>query len=125
MGAANRFLEDAFLPDFNARFAVEAAQPEDGHRRSPDPADLACIVSIPEPRVVAKDWTIRWRNRVLQLPCEAAEFIQSGRQVTVCDPLHGPILVTCSTHRKKCFDPGKVVVPLRNCGNPGQEVFEL
>ena len=91
--AANRFLEETFLPEFNARFAVKAARPQDGHRRLSNPADLACIVSIQESRVVGKDWTIRWRNRVLQLPREAAEFIQSGQRATVCELLDGVLRV--------------------------------
>jgi len=93
LAAANRFLADVFLPEFNARFKVTAAQPEDVHRPLANPADLARIVSIQESRVVAKDWTVRWQNKVLQLPREAAEFIQSGRRVTVCEPLEGPLRV--------------------------------
>jgi hypothetical protein len=88
---ANRYLEEEFLPELNARFGVPAGQPEDAHRPLADGVDLARIVSIQESRVVAKDWTVRWRNRVMQLPREAAEFIQSGRRVTVCEPLVGPL----------------------------------
>ena len=93
LAAANRFLEEVFLPELNARFGVTAAQPDDMHRPLSNAADLARIVSIQESRVVAKDWTVRWQNRVLQLPREAAQFIQSGRRVTVCEPLEGPLRV--------------------------------
>jgi transposase len=93
LDAANRFLKEEFLPDLNARFGVSAVQPQDAHRPSPDGADLARIVSIQETRVVAKDWTVRWRNCVMQLPRECAEFIQSGRRVTICEPLVGPLRV--------------------------------
>jgi transposase len=91
--AANRFLEETFLPEFNARFAVKASSPEDGHHRLGDGVDLARILSIQEPRVVAKDWTVRWHNRVLQLPSESAAFVQSGQRVTVCEPLDGVLRV--------------------------------
>jgi transposase len=91
--AANRFLEESFLPEFNARFAVKSASSEDGHHRLSDTVDLARILSIQEPRVVAKDWTVRWRNRVLQLPSESAAFVQSGQRVTVCEPLDGVLRV--------------------------------
>jgi hypothetical protein len=91
--AANRFLNDGFLSEFNARFQVAAAQPEDGHHPLSDSIDLAHIVSIQESRVVAKDWTIRWQNNVLQLPVEVAEFIQCGHRVTVCEPLEGSLRV--------------------------------
>ena len=91
--AANRFLDEAFLAEFNARFAVPAVAAEDWHRPLSAATDLSRIVSIQESRVVAKDWTLRWRNRVLQLPCEAAEFIRSGQRVTVCEPLDGVLRV--------------------------------
>jgi len=91
--AANRFLEEKFLPEFNARFSVNASLPEDGHHRLSDSVDLARILSIQEPRVVAKDWTVRWHNRVLQLPRESAAFVRSGQRVTVCEPLDGTLRV--------------------------------
>ena len=90
---ANRFLDKTFLPEFNARFAVPAVESEDWHRPQSVGMDLSCIVSIQESRVVAKDWTLRWRNRVLQLPRETAEFIRSGQRVTVCEPLDGVLQV--------------------------------
>jgi hypothetical protein len=93
LAAANRFLEGAFLVEFNARFAVAAAGAEDWHRPLSAGMDLSRIVSIQEPRVVAKDWTLRWRNRVLQLPRETADFIRSGQRVTVCEPLDGVLRV--------------------------------
>ena len=93
LDSANRFLDDAFLAEFNARFAVAAAGAEDWHRPLSAATDLPRIVSIQESRVVAKDWTLRWRNRVLQLPRETAEFIGSGQRVTVCEPLDGVLRV--------------------------------
>jgi hypothetical protein len=93
LDAANRFLDESFLPEFNARFGVKALKPEDGHHSLSSSADLTRIVSIQESRVVAKDWTVRWRNCILQLPREAAEFIQSGHRVTVCEQLDGKLRV--------------------------------
>ena len=94
--AANQFLDDTFLAEFNARFAVAAVGAEDWHRPLSAATDLARIVSIQESRVVGKDWTLRWRNRILQLPREAAEFICSGQRVTVCEPLDGVLRVFAS-----------------------------
>ena len=73
LGVANQFLDDEFLVEFNARFEVVAAVTEDRHRPLSAGTDLSRIVSIQESRVVAKDWTLRWRNRVMQLPRGAAE----------------------------------------------------
>jgi transposase-like protein len=86
---ANQFLEKTFLPEFNLQFGVTAVLPDDAHRPLLAGTDLARIVSIQESRVVAKDWTVRWNNQILQLPREAAEFMQSGCDVTVCEPLGG------------------------------------
>src|SRR5476649_2908845 len=91
--AANRFLDDEFLVEFNSRFEVVAAVTEDWHRPLSAGTDLSRIVSIQEFRVVAQDWTLRWRNRVMQLPRETAEFIRSGQRVTVCEPLDGVLRV--------------------------------
>jgi transposase len=55
--AANRFLDDGFLAEFNARFEVVAVGVEDWHRPLAAATDLSRIVSIQEVRVVAKDWT--------------------------------------------------------------------
>jgi transposase-like protein len=93
LATANQFLEETFLPELNARFGVTAVLPDDAHRPLPVGTDLARIVSIQEPRVVAKDWTVRWHNQILQLPREAAAFMQSGCDVTVCEPLAGPLRI--------------------------------
>jgi transposase len=102
--SANRFLDDTFLGEFNARFEATAAGAENWHRLLLATTDLARIVSIQESRVVAKDWTLRWRNRILQLQGETAEFIRSGQRVTVCEPLDGVLRVFASD-REVCWSP--------------------
>jgi len=90
---ANRYLEEVFLPALNAKFSVKPTHSKEGHRRLSKHVDLACIVSIQEPRVVAKDWTVRWKSRVLQLPRESADFVRSGQRVIVCEQLDGVLRV--------------------------------
>jgi len=102
--AANQFLDDTFLTEFNAQFEVAAVGTEDRHRPLAAATDLSRIVSIQESRVVAKDWTLRWRNRLLQLPREAAEFIWSGQRVTICEPLDG-VLRVFAGDREVCWSP--------------------
>ena len=55
--AANRFVEEHYLPQVNERFTVEAAG-ADAHR-SAEGYDLEAIFSIQEQRVVANDYTVR------------------------------------------------------------------
>ncbi len=63
---ANAVLE-RLLPEHNRRFAKPARQPRDAHRPLGRGHNLAAILSIQEQRVVANDYTIRFRNRFYQL----------------------------------------------------------
>jgi transposase len=90
---ANQFLEETFLPALNARFGKPAAKCGDGHRQLPAQADLGRIMSIQELRVVQNDWTVRWRNRHLQLSPEAADWVQPRQRVTLCAQLDGMLRV--------------------------------
>jgi hypothetical protein len=58
---------DRLLPLHNRRFAKPARDSADAHRALGRAFDLAAILSIQERRVVANDYTIRFRNRVYQL----------------------------------------------------------
>lgn len=92
---ANRFLEEEFLSPFNERFTVPAVQSGDFHRPLDRATDLALILSVQEERVVQNDWTVRWQNRFLQLPCETAAFVQPGMKVKVCELLDGSVRLFC------------------------------
>jgi len=64
--AANRWLSGVYIPQHNARFAVRAA--EEGTAFVPYVGPLADILCVQEERVVGKDNTVRYQNRVLQIP---------------------------------------------------------
>ena len=63
---ANALLE-RLLPAHNRRFAKPARQAGDAHRPLGPGQNLAAILSLQEERVVANDYTIRFRNRFYQL----------------------------------------------------------
>ena len=66
MEAANRFLKELFPPAHNARFATP---PEgEGPAFVPFAGDLRDILRVREDRVVGNDNTVRYRDRVLQIP---------------------------------------------------------
>jgi hypothetical protein len=68
MEAANRFLENVYLPRHNAAFA---RTPEDaGSAFVPFAGLLADILCVQEERVVGNDNTVRYKNRVLQIPAD-------------------------------------------------------
>src|SRR4051812_43751134 len=55
------------LPAHNRRFSKKARQEADAHRPLGPGHDLKAILSIQEERVVANDYTVRFRNRFYQL----------------------------------------------------------
>jgi hypothetical protein len=64
--AANELLE-RLLPGHNRRFGKPARETGDAHRPLGPGHDLGAILSLQEERVVANDYTIRFRNRIYQL----------------------------------------------------------
>jgi transposase len=68
MEAANRFLEEVYLPRHNACFA---RTPEDaGSAFVPFAGLLADILCIQEERLVGNDNTVRYKSRTLQIPAD-------------------------------------------------------
>lgn len=65
--AANRYLTDVFLPDFNRRFTVAPAQPERAFVRLTG-IDLRLLLSGHHDRRVNNDSTVPFTGRTLQLP---------------------------------------------------------
>lgn len=73
MAAANRYLTERFLPAYNRRFAVPA--PEAGTAFVPwIGMNLADILCVQEDRVVAKDNTVHYQGKRLQLPPDQYRF---------------------------------------------------
>jgi hypothetical protein len=85
------------LPAHNRRFAKAARQAGDAHRPLGPGHDLAAILSLQEERVVANDYTIRFRNRFYQLlkPVYPGE---RGGEVVVERRLDGSMAVRFRGH---------------------------
>jgi hypothetical protein len=64
--AANAYLEETFVPDFNRRFTVVPQQPESAFT-STKGLDLELLLSIQHERQVAKDNTVQFEKLALQL----------------------------------------------------------
>jgi transposase len=73
MAAANEFLRARFVPAYNQRFAVPAAEAGTAFVpwRGTNLTDLLCIQ---EDRVVANDNTVRYQGRSLQIPPDRHRF---------------------------------------------------
>jgi len=65
--AANRYLEQHFVADFNRRFTVKPAQPESAFVKLAG-IELDLMLSSKHERVVRNDNTVTFKNLVLQLP---------------------------------------------------------
>jgi len=73
MEEANRFLSEQFLPKHNARFCVSAEEP--GSAFVPWVGNgLDDILCIQEDRTVGNDNTIRYNNKILQIPEDKHRF---------------------------------------------------
>jgi hypothetical protein len=67
VAAANRFLKERFVPDYNARFAVPAAEPGTAFLAYAG-RPLEDVLCIQEDRQVGRDNCVRWNRRSLQIP---------------------------------------------------------
>jgi hypothetical protein len=65
--AANRYLEQHFIADFNRRFTVKPAQPESAFVKLAG-IELELVLSSKHERVVRNDNTVTFKNLILQLP---------------------------------------------------------
>ena len=92
MDQANQVLRE-FLPRFNHRFAVAAEQPEPAYR--PVPADLSLTetISIKHTRKVARDNTVKYQWRVLQLLPGPARPSYAGLRVDVLERADGELMI--------------------------------
>ena len=82
-----------FLPKFNARFVVAAEQPETAYR--PVPADLSLTetICLKDTRKVARDNTVKYQWRVLQLLPEAERPSYAGLRVEVLERADGELML--------------------------------
>jgi len=93
--AANKFIAEIFLPEFNAKFQIAAAESTDAHRTVaqglPQGKSLDDVLAFEELRVVAQDWCVRWDNRIFQIT-EKSRFLRlPTRQIIVRKKLDGKI----------------------------------
>ena len=84
---------ERFLPRFNARFRVPAAQPEQAYRPLEPTLPLASILSFRNPRTVARDNTVKYRWRTLQLLPGPERTSYAGTRVEVVERPGGELSV--------------------------------
>ena len=98
---ANQVLA-SFLPQFNQRFGVPAAQRESAYRPIDPELDLGSVLCIKELRWGAKDNTVQYHGRTLQLFPDPERPSYAGARVGVQEQLEGSLLVR---HQRKFLTP--------------------
>jgi hypothetical protein len=101
LAEANRVL-GGFLTHFNQRFGVPAAQSGSAYREVPEGLDIDGVLCVKEIRRVAKDNTVRYRGRTLQLYPGAEQPSYARTHVEVQERLDGRLLVR---HRGQILTP--------------------
>jgi len=92
IATANRLLA-RFVPRFNRRFAVPAANPEPAWRPLPAELTLDAVCCLRYRRVVARDNTVRAGATILQLPARSGGRSYAGRRVELQLRLDGRLVV--------------------------------
>jgi len=80
----NRYLEEEYCPEHNARFAVAAAAREDYHLPTPGARPLRAILRLETERVLSNDWVVRHENRFYQVERQSQHHAPAKSKVTVC-----------------------------------------
>lgn len=121
--AANHFLDKVYLTKHNHKFSVPPKNRTDVHRPvGKTAAELDAIFSFQEQRVIANDYTIRWRNRIFQVEKHQPYFLLPRIRVIVEELLNGKIRIKYKGKYLKMheIDPKKIRKPLQRNPHPPQ-----
>jgi len=109
--AANGFLREHYIAEFNAKFTVEATQKGTAFRRS-SRTDLDWIFTLQSEQVVAKDNTVTMAERSWQLDQSRFRNTLAGMTVTIHEHLDGKVSIRWGPHTVGRFDAhGKPLRP--------------
>ena len=100
---ANSILQ-IFLPRFNERFGVPAAQPEPSYRPLDPGLDIDAVLCVKERRRVAKDNTVQYHGQTLQIFPGFDRLTYARTHVEVQERLDGQLLVC---YRGNVLTPGE------------------
>src|SRR5579884_410273 len=95
--AANRFLRERYIAEFNGKFCVPATARGTAFRRCAR-RDLDWIFSVQTERVVGKDNTVTIKERTWQLSKTSFRHTLAGCTVTIHEHLDGTVSVRWGAH---------------------------
>jgi len=91
--AANDYLVNIFIPEFNRRFTVVPAKEKNLHTPIAK-AELDHAMCIVSERIVTNDWTVRYENKILQLDPTRPAIVKPKDRVIIHQKLSGELYVT-------------------------------
>lgn len=103
---ANEYLLNDYLVWWERELTVEAANPDDAHRRMEKSHNLAASLSHVETRQVRPDYTLRWDGKLYQIERAAVTTGLRGASVRVERRLDGSLAVR----------HGERYLPVTECG---------
>ena len=95
--AANAFLREHYVQEFNSRFAVKASQPGSAFRKTAR-RNLDSVFSIQTDRVVSKDNTVAIGDRWWQIDKCRWRHCLAGQTVTIHQHLDGAVSIRYGPH---------------------------
>jgi transposase len=116
--AANRFLREHYMAEFNARFQVPAAQRGSAFVRRSG-RDLGLIFALQFERTVNRDNTVSIQNLSLQIERVRWRATLAGCSVTVHQHLDGTFTITYGPQRLGRYSAKGVSIEKAKSGAPG------
>lgn len=117
--AANRFLRDCYIAEFNAKFSVKAAERGTAFRPCTR-RDLDWIFSLQTERVVANDNTVALKDRWWQIEKSRWRHSLAGVTVTIHQHLDATVSIRYGPHLVGRFDEtGRPLKKSQGCGKDG------
>jgi len=90
---ANKFIVNNYIPAHNSRFAVKAAKSGDVHK-SITTHNLDNIFCLKEERVIQNDFTVQYKNRILQLLPDQKAVIRPKESVLIFEHFDSHLAVS-------------------------------
>lgn len=101
--AANQYIKEVYLPNYNRKFSRPAACPENAHRPLND-VNLLNIFCIREERKVRNDWTFQYHGRIIQINDQRPALVKPKDLIDVYERLDGSIYIKRGSHVLSCIE---------------------
>lgn len=112
VAAANGFLRETYIDEFNQRFTVAAEQKGSAFVRCRR-RDLDLVFSLQQERTVNRDNTVNYENRILQIEKSRWANTLAGCTVMVHERMDGSIVIRYGPHEVAQFEVG-ASIPTRS-----------